>query len=338
MTPPSTVSPIDVSIIIINWNSCAYLRACLASIIANTRRLRYEVIVLDAASFDGCDRMLRDEYPDVRFVQAPTNLGFAGSNNRAFLEARGECVLFLNPDTEVIGPAIEELHAALMRMKNAGLIGATLLNSDRTLQTSCIQTFPTILNQLLDAEWLRRRWPRSSLWGMAPLYEPGSTGAIHEVEAISGACVMTKRSTFGRVGGFSEDYFMYVEDVDLSDRIRKAGYRNYFVPAATVVHHGGNSSQQAASTFAAVMTPEAISRFLRKTRGRTYSVAYRVMMSLAAIGRLALLRLAALASPGAAPRQGSLRKWTAIFLWSIKRDGLVCRYYRGRNPAQGRAA
>jgi len=179
----------DLSIIIVNWNSKEYLRKCVGSILTGTRGLDFEIIVIDSASFDGCAEMLRNEFPRVRFIQSQENLGFAKANNLAFQSAIGEFLLFLNPDTEIVGPAINLLHSALKELPDAGAVGGKLLNSDGTVQTSCVQAFPTILNQCLSAEALRQLTPKARLWGMRAIFENG--GKPSEVEMISGACLIT---------------------------------------------------------------------------------------------------------------------------------------------------
>lgn len=311
----------DVSIIIVNWHSKEYLRACLASIRRHTRTLAYEIIVIDSASFDGCEAMLRDEHPDVRFIQSATNLGFARANNRAASEANGTCLLFLNPDTELVGPAIEALYEALSTRPDAGVVGGMLLNSDRTLQVSCVQSIPTLLNQLLDSELLRLRWPKSRLWGITALYQAGRDA--REVEAISGACLMMRRKTFEDLGGFSEEYFMYAEDIDLAYRARQAGYRNYYVPDATVIHYGGGSSNHASSAFSAVMLREAICRFMAKTYGPAYAFAYRIGMGATAIARLCALGALRVAGRREPAIRASRRKWQAVLRWSLNRAEAV---------------
>jgi len=95
------MSSIDLSIIIVNWNSKDYLRKCIASILATTRGIEFEIVVIDSASFDGCDKMMREVFPKVRFIQSDKNLGFARSNNLAFHASSGRNILFLNPDTEL---------------------------------------------------------------------------------------------------------------------------------------------------------------------------------------------------------------------------------------------
>ena len=322
----ASIVSMDLSIIIVNWNSRDYLRKCLASVFAETRGIDFEVLVIDSASFDGCGEMLREHFPQVRFIQSEKNVGFARANNAAFAVSRGGCVLFLNPDTELVGPAVNTLYERLRSFPNAGAVGCRLLNTDRTVQTSCIQSIPTILNQLLDSEFLRARWPRSKLWGMAPLYE--APDGPREVEAISGACVMLKRETFERVGRFSEDYFMYAEDIDLSYKVRQVGCSNYYVPDAAVVHHGGSSAGKAPGNFSVVMMREAIWRFLRKTRGDLYGFVYRQVMCASALCRLLVLGVAApLGFAGSSGSSESSRKWRAILRWSLNREVCVRQYY-----------
>ncbi len=314
--------PLDLSIIIVNWNSAEFVRRCIVSLRRYTSGLSYEIIVIDNASFDGCDRMLREQNPEVRYIQSDRNLGFARANNLAAEGARGANLLFLNPDTEVTGPAIARLFGELSRLPAAGVVGARLLNQDGTLQASCVQSFPTIINQVLDSEWLRRRWPKSALWGTAPLYEAAT--AVAEVEGISGACMMIRREVFERVGRFSEDYFMFTEDLDLCYKARRSGWKNYYVPEASVIHFGGSSSKQAASHFSSVMTRESIWRFLRKTRGNFYGLGYRCSMLISALCRLGLLGIMFPIQMLRCRRPAwtaSFGKWRAILWWSLRGEG-----------------
>lgn len=320
----------DLSIIIVNWNSCDYLQRCIASIEANTHAVEFEVVVIDAGSFDGCDRMLRRSFPQVRFLQSPINCGFAAANNRAFRESVGERVLFLNPDTELVGPALETLCAALDSLPDAGLVGCRLLNADGTVQSSCVLATPTISNQFLDSEFLRARWPKSRLWGAAALYQEGN--AAREVEAVSGACLLTRRETFEQVGGFSDDYFMYAEDLDLAYRLRRAGCKTYYVPAATVIHCGGSSAGHAGNSFTAAMMPEATWRFFRRNRGMAPALGYRAAMLASAVGRLAILEASRLLGPRlpTPSRDSSIQKWLTVLRWSLWRDETVKRFYARR--------
>ncbi len=313
-------TPLDLSIIIVNWNSAEFVRRCVDSIRRQPIGLTYEIIVIDNASFDGCDRMLREHHPEVSYVQSHENLGFARANNLAFKLSRGTTLLFLNPDTEIVGSAIQQLHKAASELPSAGVVGARLLNADGTLQTSCIQSFPTIINQVLTFEFLQRLFPWWELWGMAPLYHQPHAMA-DEVQGISGACMMLRRDVYIRVGCFSEDYFMYTEDLDLCYNTRKSGLKNYYLAEATIIHFGGSSSKQAASDFSCIMMRESIWRFLRKTRGDIYGLGYRCAMFLSAVVRLGLLvfLFPIQALRGRCQRwRGSFREWYAVLRWSVR--------------------
>ena len=332
LTTVLTVFPLDLSIIIVNWNSADYVRRCLRSVYDHTHDLQFEIIVVDNASYDGCGEMLAREFPGVIFIQSDENLGFARANNLGFKKSTGAALLFLNPDTELVGSAINLLLSQLRNLPKAGAVGARLLNTDGTLQTSCVQSLPTILNQALDIELLRRLSPRSRLWGMAPLFSAGNQPS--EVEVISGACLLLTRDLFESVGRFSEEYFMYTEDLDLCFKTRRAGFENYYVPAATVIHHGGGSSRQSNSQFSSVMVRESVGRFLRKTHGRSCAAVYQAAIGASAIFRLLLLALAALVGLAFSKQRQRIfcafKKWLAILRWSL---GLE-RWVNNHQPSQ----
>lgn len=309
----------DVSIIIVNWNSKEFLRDCIRSVECHTVGIAYEIVVVDSASFDGCGEMIRAEFPQVRFIQSETNIGFARANNLAYRSSRGRHILFLNPDTELTSAAVNILLEHLTQLPDSGAVGCKLLNRDGSVQTSCVQSFPTLLNQSLNSEFLRGLFPTSKLWGMASLFR--SKAEASKVDVVSGACVMLRRSAFERVGHFSEDYFMYAEDLDLCHKLRQAGYTTYYVPQATVVHFGGGCTDSAPSEFSVVLMRESIWRFLRKNRGAMYACAYRLSTLVSAVTRLSLLgamypvRLAWYRMPW---QRACFWKWLAILAWSLK--------------------
>jgi GT2 family glycosyltransferase len=271
----------EVSIIYVNWNSVEYLRESIASVYEHTRGISFEIIVVDNASPTAGVDDLKEQFAEIMIVKSQKNLGFAGANNLGFKHSSGAHILFLNPDTKLISPAIQVMSGKLQELPNAGIVGCKLLNADLSIQTSCIQTFPTILNQVLDSDYLRNRWPNARLWGTAPLYSDRTVPA--SVEVISGACLMIDRDTFEKVGMFTEEYFMYAEDLDLCYQVRRAGRVNYYVGDATVIHYGGTSSVPQRAT---VMKWKAILRFCKKTRGPIYGFAFRLAMSVMAIVRL----------------------------------------------------
>ena len=129
-----------------------------------------EIIVVDSGSFDGCDEMLAREFSSVIFIQSKKNIGFAKANNLGASRARGRCLLFLNPDTEFFEDSIRVLMEQLRTLLQAGAVGCKLLNSDRSLQASCVQAFPTVCNQVLNSEFLRRKFPNWKMWCNAALF------------------------------------------------------------------------------------------------------------------------------------------------------------------------
>jgi N-acetylglucosaminyl-diphospho-decaprenol L-rhamnosyltransferase len=318
----------DLSIIIVNWNSRDYLQKCIASILKWESDIEYEIVVIDSGSFDGAGEMLRRCYPQVRFIQSEANLGFAKANNAAFDVSRGRNILFLNPDTEVDGCAVGALCDWLDSLPNAAVVGAKLLNSDRSIQTTCIRTFPTIMNQLLDTSLLRNSFPRAGMWGAAALFAKGD--APSEVDAVSGACLMIKRLVFEKIGLFSTDYFMYSEDIDLCFKVHKAGWKIYYVPMAVIVHHGGASSSRAGlSVFSSVMMLESRWRFFRKTRSQGYCLLYRLAICCGSIIHIGSVSFAwpfyGLRGRGALIKD-ILRKWRANLRWALGGESWVKNY------------
>lgn len=316
---------LELSIIIVNCNSTAYLRKCLASLRRNALGNEPEIFVIDNASMCDDPGQLVAEYPEVRLIRSEVNLGFARANNLGFEYSRGAYLLFLNPDTEIVGDAIGTMLARLRSLPDAGIMGCKLLNADGSVQTSCIQRFPTILNQALNIEYLRQRWPKLRLWGIAPLYSHPSQPV--QVQVISGACLMIKRDVFEKVGKFCEDYFMYGEDADLCYRVREFGGKAFYTGEAMVTHYGGGSTNRKdANHWAAVMQRRAILQFLRRTRGPVAAAAYRATMTIAAAVRLVAFALLAPLRAHAAEKGlvcATAGKWIAVLKWAVGLDGKV---------------
>lgn len=317
-------SPMDLSIISVNWNSVGYLRECIASVYQQTHGVSFEIIVVDNASPQGGVDALSEEFPEVRVVHSQTNLGFAGANNLGFRASSGRYVLFLNPDTKMLNPAANIMLEQLKSLPDGGVVGCKLLNTDLSVQITSIQKLPTIVNQLLDLEYFQLKWPGCPLWNIGPLFS--DTRDPVRVEVISGACMLLKREVFKQVGMFTEDYFMYAEDIDLSYKVKKAGFTNYYVGSATIVHHGGGSSNQEVGQWATVMKYRAMGKLFRNMGGLLYGGLYRTTMACAAAGRLLILALAyPLASVfwNKQSVQFAVRKWTVVLRWALGRRTLA---------------
>lgn len=318
---------IDLSIIIVNWNSVGHLRNCLRSVQCGRDALAFEVIVIDNASYDGSDELVAREFPAVKFIQSNENGGFARANNMAFEGAIGRNVVFLNPDTEIVDNALERMVRFLDATPDAGAVGCRLLNTDGTLQMSCVQSFPTLINQAVDTELLRKVAPRSNLWGMRALF--GDPRAPASVEAVSGACLMVRAATFDRVGRFTEEYFMYAEDLDLCFKLDQAGCTNYFLGDAQVIHHGGQSSSATSENhFGSIVMRESVARFMRLRRGELAGQLYRATTGILAVVRMSFIAVLMLVTLGQVRRpalQGAMRKWTRILNWTLGREQWAAR-------------
>ncbi len=194
---------------------------------------------MDNASADGSVEMVQEQFPSVRLLPNPENLGFARASNQAIELSRGRYVCLLNSDTEVCPGALETLVAFMDAHPRAGACGPRLLNADGSLQPSAhpMLTPERELWRLLFLEGVRPRatYPMNK-WGVA---------AARLAEAIKGACLLLRRAALDQVGLLDESYFMYTEEVDLCYRLTQAGWQLWWVPQAEVVHHGEASSRQA---------------------------------------------------------------------------------------------
>lgn len=306
----------DLSVVIVNWNSKEQLRTCLDTICATCGEPEPKVIVVDGASFDGCGEMLAREYPEVDFIQSQENIGFGLCNNLGVTKVTTSRVLLLNPDTELRTGALKKLVQVLDTTPCVGVVSPRLLNTDGTLQTSCVQAFPTPLNQALDSEFLRRLFPASQLWKTDEAFRSASPV---EVEMLSGACMLLKTETFRELGGFRKEFFMYGEDVDLCFRLKAAGMKCVFVPDAEVVHHGGCSSEKQTSGFSTKMMRVAGETFFRLNHGNATAARYRFLQGISALIRLTFLCIPLALSSGTRRSQlrESAQKWMTILRWAF---------------------
>jgi N-acetylglucosaminyl-diphospho-decaprenol L-rhamnosyltransferase len=311
---------VQLSIIIVNWRSVLYLKNCLASIYKAIKEVTFEVLVVDNGSFDGSAEFVRQEYPEIVFMQNDRNLGFAKANNTASLRARGWIFLFLNPDTEIIESPVGRVISFVEENSAVGAVGCRVLNSDRTIQRHYLQAFPTLLNQLLDIDFLRRSFLRSELWGARALYD--YIGSPIDVEAISGSCLFVTKSAFEKVGRFSEMYFMYAEDLDLSLKLRNAGYRIAYLGEGEVIHFWGRSSAlQDNDHRTEVMERDSVAKYFRVRIGNVHALAYRCMTGVSAILRLSIICAIAIGGGILISRRWVLSvggKWLRILHWVLK--------------------
>lgn len=306
----------DVSIIIVNWNSADFTIACIRSIQVSGLQATHEIIVVDNNSQEDCSH-LTCHFPSVVLIRSDKNIGFARANNMGADVARGRTLLFLNPDTQVLGNAIQTMAESIAQDQCVGAAGCRLLNTDLTLQTSCVQRFPTIINQIFGIGWFQRIAPAAHL---SSLFAGLPQHPRPEVEVVSGACLMVKRNVFDAVGKFSTDYFLYGEEADLCYKIRRAGWKVRYVPDAEVLHHGGGSSKKIAHASTHVLMRDSVFKLLRKYRGGAYAHTYRLALGASAIIRLLILWPVLLIPTRVVNcdrAMYALAKWTRIARWSL---------------------
>jgi GT2 family glycosyltransferase len=321
----------ELSIIIVNWNSAEHLHTSLASIFEKECSFLFEVLVIDNGSYDGCGEMLRHDFPRVRFLQSPQNLGFAAANNRAFAFTAGKNLLFLNPDTEVTSGALQRMMDVLGNLPEAGIVGPRLVGPDLKPQPNCMRTVPTLLNQLLDTNFSRRIFPPA--WGCDVMAL--KSHAPVAVQVVPGTCLMVRREVFTAAGLFDPAYFMYAEDVDLCCQARKLGWKVYYLHDAVVIHQGGASSRrQEHSAFAAVLMRQSVHKFLDARRGSIYAHAYRALTGLGALCRLLFSGALFVADRGERPRwRTATTKWLRVLRWSLGLETWAAALTRRRGPA-----
>ena len=313
-----------LSILIVNWHSRDYLQRCLESVEATRGELSPQVIAVDGASFDGCDQLLARQFPSAKFIQSEHNIGFGRCNNLGFAEIDSDLVLLLNPDTELQDRALARLVDVLDENPEYGIVSGRLLNSDGTLQTSCVQSLPTPINQALDCDFLRKIFPASRLWGTGAAF---ASKTPIEVEAVSGACMLMRTEVFRGLGGFRDEYFMYGEDMDLCYRVRAQDLKVIFVPDAKIVHHGGGSSRTQFSGFSDEMLRVAGETYFRLNCGKAAALQYRLLQAVSAIVRLPLIGLAFLMFSGERRLAAgvSAQKWMVVLRWAFRGRQTICR-------------
>lgn len=312
----------DLSIIIVNWNSGEFTKDCIKSIQDTLRSLKYEIIVVDNASQDDSCEIISQAYPSIDLIRSELNIGFARANNLGAERSRGGKLLFLNPDTLVLENAIRIMTMRLDLFSGIAAIGCRILNPDLSLQ-DCVQYFPTLTNQLFANLALKRWLPMLQVWNT---HAPASRDSDHtyEVEVIPGACLMVDREVFKQVGCFSTGYFMYAEEVDLCYKISHAGWRLCCTDDAQIIHYGGQSTKQRGGSFSHVVMRESVFRLLRKFRGDGYAFLYRVALLISALVRISVLLPLIMLPDGIVDHNGIVwryEKWNKIARWCLALEG-----------------
>lgn len=242
-SPVSYLRRVTLSIIIVSYNVKDLLEKCLASVSRATETIDSEVFIVDNASTDGSAELLPALFPGFHFISNTTNTGFAKANNQALALCTGEFVLFLNPDTLVPADCFQLCIAFMHEHPEAGALGVKMLNGDNQFLKESRRGIPGPMTSFWKLSGVIKLFPRSKVFAkyyMGHLDENKTS----EVEVLSGAFMFVRKKVLDITGGFDERFFMYAEDIDLSWRILKAGYKNYYFPETAIIHYKGASTKK----------------------------------------------------------------------------------------------
>lgn len=273
-----------LSVIIVNYKVKHYLEQCLRSVAEASRGIAVEVIVVDNASGDGSVEYLRERFPDVTIIASEENLGFARANNLAIRNSHGQYVLLLNPDTIVAEDTFRDFISFMDSTPDAGGCGAYMLHTDGSFAPESRRGLPTPFVAFCKMSGLASLFPKSRTFGryyMRYLNE----NEVNRIEIMSGAFMFLRRDALDKAGLLDEDFFMYGEDIDLSYRILKAGYNNYFLPSR-ILHYKGESTVKSSYRYVHTFY-RAMELFFNKHYAH-YSILLSLPIKLAIWGRAML--------------------------------------------------
>ena len=285
---------LKLSVIIVNYNVKYYLDQCIRSVLRAFVLMHTpaEIIVVDNHSADGSVDYLEKRYPQmlypmVRFVRSAHNLGFARANNIAIRQSRGEYVLLLNPDTIVGEDALKASVDFMDAHEDAGAVGVRMLGAQGRRAMESRRGLPTPMVSFFKMLGFCNRWPHHRLFGKyymgyLPWDEPS------QIEVVSGAYCMLRRKALDEVGLLDEDFFMYGEDIDLSYRVLKGGYHNYYMPV-DILHYKGESTQKSSFRYVHVFYEAMLIFFRKHYSGMTFLLSLPIKTAIYAKALMALV-------------------------------------------------
>jgi len=255
----------DISIIVVTWNSAAHIARCLASLAHATKGIHAEIIVVDNASSDGTAAAVRDRFPGVALIRLPSNAGFARACNIGIAHARGRYVGFLNPDAEVLGDGFSHVVRFLDARPRAAIAGGRLLNADHTVQHS-VHVFPTPLSAFAVAMKLHRV-PFLSRHFRGGFETASLPKKSTEVDYVKGAFFVARTSFLEEAGGFDERYFLWFDEADLQRTAHERGWEVWHYPKSQALHAGAKSFAQADEWRNQKQFLKSMGQYVRKWHG-----------------------------------------------------------------------
>lgn len=233
----------DLSYIIVNYRSSRDLIPCLNSILASDFKGAFEILVVDNSEGDSGIAIVEQMFPQIQLTINPVNIGFAGANNQAVRMAKGRHLFFINPDVELNPDTTRLLSEYLDANPKTGAVGPKVLNPDGSLQYSC-RRYPTLWSGLFNRYSLLTRLFPNNRFSRDYLMTDWDHNSVRTVDWISGCCIMAPREAFIEAGMFDENYFLFIEDVDLCRTLSGKGYDVVYNPETSILHHISSSNHR----------------------------------------------------------------------------------------------
>lgn len=308
----------ELTIVIVNWNSGELLLRCLRSVQSSLTSFQVKVIVVDNDSHDGSREAAQREFPEFHIFNSGANLGFGRANNLARPLTDTPLVLFLNPDTELRADTLEGSVRCLRERPDVGALGCKMCDPDGSIQEQGIQWHLTPWRALLELLVVTRD-NRKRLAHWLPTLDPNRSSYVCK---LYGGYLLCRKDVLDQAGWFDERYFMYAEDGDLSRTVESLGWRLYYTADVEIIHVAGGTSAKAPSNFSVLMKQDSIAKMMRKFYGDSAVLRFRLAIALGASVRLvglSILRCAAFfrASGSTQRLQNSLFKHWLLLLWSL---------------------
>ncbi len=252
-----------LSVIIVNYNVKYFLEVCLHSVLRAAEGIEAEVIVVDNNSTDSSCALVRERFPNVVLIENKDNKGFSKANNQGVAVAKGEYILFLNPDTVMPEDFFKKTIAYMDAHPEAGAVGPRLIDGTGSFAPDAKKSFPSLSVAIFKTTGINKLFSKSPFFNKYYAVHVGERETA-PVDVLSGCCMLVRRKAMEEAGGaFDEDYFMYCEDVDLSYRIEKAGYKNIYFPEADLIHYKGESTRKMTLSYVRIFN-EALVTFVKK--------------------------------------------------------------------------
>lgn len=277
----------ELSVVIVNWNTRELLRNCLCSLEENIDKSQVKVIVVDNASKDRSSEMIETQFSWVRLIKAGGNIGFGKANNLTKQYADTKLVLFLNPDTIVLSDSIAKMVDYMQSNQAVGALGCKMKYPDGGVQTLGIQWFPSPFTELISMLFITQK-TEAKFKSCLPYIDPNKNS---EVSKLYGGCLMVRTSVLDQVGWFDERFFMYLEDVDLCRRITDAGWKLYYLSDAEIIHICGGAGGEASTNFSILMTCESTLKLMHKYYGNLGALLFKIVIFVGSIFRLLILSI-----------------------------------------------